>query len=180
MIPGLGRCPGGGHGSPLQCPCLENPMDRGARRAAVPGVAKRQTRLHRLRMHEGCANKADRGAGPPKLGGCSLPSLSFLWRGTLGGTVSFVHRAGVGSRVGNAGRSEAVLLITPGTYPRVSSIKWPSEPSQGCFCSWIVAVVQSLSRVQLSVTPWTTACQASLSFTISWRLLKHHDSSLSQ
>ena len=35
-----------------------------------------------------------------------------------------------------------------------------------------VAVVQSLSRVQLSVTPWTAACQASLSFTISWSLLK--------
>ena len=31
---------------------------------------------------------------------------------------------------------------------------------------------QSLSRVQLSVTPWTAACQASLSFTISWSLLK--------
>ena len=24
-IPGLGRPPGGGHGSPLQCSCLENP-----------------------------------------------------------------------------------------------------------------------------------------------------------
>ena len=23
-IPGLGRCPGGGHGNPLQCSCLEN------------------------------------------------------------------------------------------------------------------------------------------------------------
>ena len=34
-----------------------------------------------------------------------------------------------------------------------------------------VAVVQSLSRVWLSVTPWTAACQASLSFTISWSLL---------
>ena len=29
-IPGLGRSPGGGHGNPLQCSCLENPMDRGA------------------------------------------------------------------------------------------------------------------------------------------------------
>ena len=29
------------------------------------------------------------------------------------------------------------------------------------------AVVQSLSRVRLSATPWTAACQASLSFTIS-------------
>ena len=26
----LGRPPGGGHGDPLQCSCLENPMDRGA------------------------------------------------------------------------------------------------------------------------------------------------------
>ena len=31
----------------------------------------------------------------------------------------------------------------------------------------ICNVVQSLSHVQLSVTPWSTACQASLSFTIS-------------
>ena len=33
-------------------------------------------------------------------------------------------------------------------------------------------VVQSLSRVQLFVTPWATTYQASLSFTISQRLLK--------
>ena len=33
-------------------------------------------------------------------------------------------------------------------------------------------VVQSLSQVWLSVTPWTAACQASPSFTISWSLLK--------
>ena len=33
-------------------------------------------------------------------------------------------------------------------------------------------VVQLLSRVQLFVTPWTAACQASLSFTISQSLLK--------
>ena len=36
----------------------------------------------------------------------------------------------------------------------------------------IVAVVQLLSCVWLFLTPWTTACQASLSFTISWSLLK--------
>ena len=30
LIPGLGRCSGGGHGNPLQYSCLENPMDRGA------------------------------------------------------------------------------------------------------------------------------------------------------
>ena len=36
----------------------------------------------------------------------------------------------------------------------------------------ILLLVQSLSRVWLFVTPWTAACQASLSFTISQSLLK--------
>ena len=36
-IPGLGRSPGGGHGKPRQYSCLENPMDRGAWRAAIMG-----------------------------------------------------------------------------------------------------------------------------------------------
>ena len=36
----------------------------------------------------------------------------------------------------------------------------------------LLVVVQSLSRVRLSVTPWTTARQASLSFSISRSLLK--------
>ena len=36
----------------------------------------------------------------------------------------------------------------------------------------IIVVVQSLSCVQLFVTPWTTACQASLSFNISQSLIK--------
>ena len=36
----------------------------------------------------------------------------------------------------------------------------------------VVAVVQSLSHVWLFVTPWTAACQASLSFTMSQSLLK--------
>ena len=44
-IPGSGRSPGEGNGSPLQYSCLENPMDRGAWQAAVRGVSKSQTRL---------------------------------------------------------------------------------------------------------------------------------------
>ena len=34
-IPASGRSPEGGHGNPLQCSCLENPMDRGASKATV-------------------------------------------------------------------------------------------------------------------------------------------------
>ena len=36
----------------------------------------------------------------------------------------------------------------------------------------VVLVVQSLNPVQFFVIPWTAACQASLSFTISWGLLR--------
>ena len=36
-LPGSGRSPGGGHGNPLQCSCLENPTDVGAWQAAVHG-----------------------------------------------------------------------------------------------------------------------------------------------
>ena len=42
-IPGLGSSLGGGHGNPLQCSCLENPMDRGARQSMVHSVTKSQT-----------------------------------------------------------------------------------------------------------------------------------------
>ena len=42
-IPELGRSPGEGNGNPLQCSCLENPMDRGAWQAIVHGVAESQT-----------------------------------------------------------------------------------------------------------------------------------------
>ena len=44
-VPGSRRSPGGGHGNPLQYPCLENPMDRGAWWIMVHQVAKSQTQL---------------------------------------------------------------------------------------------------------------------------------------
>ena len=40
LIPGSGRCPGGGNGNPLQYSCLENPMDRGAWWTTVPTGSK--------------------------------------------------------------------------------------------------------------------------------------------
>ena len=71
-----------------------------------------------------------------------------------------------------------------------------SHPSAFCLCDWttletlykrnlkvslwdllislnnvLISLVQSLSRVQLFETPWTAACQASLSITNSWNLL---------
>ena len=53
LIPGSGRSPGEGNGNPLQCSCLENPMDQGAWWATIHGVAKSQTRqwFHFTSLH---------------------------------------------------------------------------------------------------------------------------------
>ena len=51
LIPGLGGSPGEGNGNPLQYSCLENPMERGAWRATVHGVAKSRTRLNDLYIY---------------------------------------------------------------------------------------------------------------------------------
>ena len=49
--PGWNKIPGGGNDNPLQYSCLEKPMDRGAWRATVHGVAESWTRLKRLSIH---------------------------------------------------------------------------------------------------------------------------------
>ena len=47
-IPGWRRSPGGENGNSLQYSCLENPMERGAWRATVHGVAKSQDTTEEL------------------------------------------------------------------------------------------------------------------------------------
>ena len=46
LIPGLEKITGEGKGNPLQCSCLENPMDRGAWWATVHGDAKSDLHTH--------------------------------------------------------------------------------------------------------------------------------------
>ena len=50
-------CFGEGNGNPLQCSCLENPVDRGAWWAAVHGVAQSRTRLKQLGITWYVSNK---------------------------------------------------------------------------------------------------------------------------
>ena len=66
LIPQSRRSPGEGHCNPLQCSCLENPMDRGAWWATVHGVAQSQRRLTNFwisrnsggaSVSQGCRNK---------------------------------------------------------------------------------------------------------------------------
>ena len=61
LIPGLGRCPGGGNSNPLQYSYLENPMDRGAWWATVHGGHKESDTTETVRQRrictKGCSNK---------------------------------------------------------------------------------------------------------------------------
>ena len=53
LIPGSGRFPRGEHGNLLKYSCPENPMERGAWRAAIHWVTKSQTHPKRLSRHAG-------------------------------------------------------------------------------------------------------------------------------
>ena len=54
LIPGSGRSLGVGHGNSLHFSSLENPIEREAWQAIVPGIAKSQTQLNNLvYMHAG-------------------------------------------------------------------------------------------------------------------------------
>ena len=64
-ISGLGRSSGEGNGNPFQHSCLENPMDRGAWRAAVHGGHTESDTTGRLSIGGGDA-------------GTRVPSLTFL------------------------------------------------------------------------------------------------------
>ena len=50
LIPGSGRSFGEENGNPLQYSCLENPMDRGAWWATVPGVTKEANMTEQLTL----------------------------------------------------------------------------------------------------------------------------------
>ena len=98
-IPGWGRSPGGGHGNPLQCSCLENPIDRGAWRATVHRTTTSQTQLKRL-----STDSRPRGHLP-------APSSS-----SLGCSVAV-------SSLGHQVRSPGTIL----TFPSSSTVAiWPS------------------------------------------------------
>ena len=86
----------------------------------------------------------------------------------FGITVSVVFSSALKMGVGPTTASGvAPLLAGPRPLPlpqRLEYIAW-------IFATY-VAVVQSLSPVQIFVIPWTAASQASPSFPISWSLLK--------
>ena len=72
-VPGLGRSPGEGNGSPVQYSCLENPMDRGAWWATVHCVAESNMSERTITHSLGCS--AASGWKLLLLGSCLFPSI---------------------------------------------------------------------------------------------------------
>ena len=81
-IPGSGRSPGEGNGNPLQYPCLENPMDRGAWWATVHRVTKSWTRLKRLKTHS-CHMKTQKAGGRLQTRKTALTETQSYWHPDL-------------------------------------------------------------------------------------------------
>ena len=67
--------------------------------------------------------------------------------------------------------SSSVTWTLPCSF-LLGSFPWKEQPTPSSCLLFYVLVVQSPSHVQLLVTPWTAALQASLSLTISQSLLK--------
>ena len=74
-IPGSGRSPGERNGNPLQCSCLENPIDRGAWWATVHGVTELDMteRLHFTSLHFTSLHDQERNGSRIRLGQSSKP-----------------------------------------------------------------------------------------------------------
>ena len=112
LIPGSGRSPGGGHGSPLQYSCLENPMDRGAWRATVYGVTKSQTRLKWHSTHTSVYQLRGESLRQVKYiyedKGCRKMNSPFHWEGLLSPQASGHHHYFLCLRLNGSG--------SPGSY----------------------------------------------------------------
>ena len=95
--------------------------------------------------------------------GCSTWQ-DYIWKTTQGAVRVFYGRS----------KTQVLFGRTRVEWPVGTIIQSPasSHGFQSLYLYILVVVVQLLSCAQLFVTPWTAACQASLSLTISQSLLK--------
>ena len=162
-------CIGEGNGNPLQCSCMENPRDGGAWWAAVYGVAQSRTRLKWLSSSSSnhvCQRE--------------LMDIYFIcWIIIQYYFIYFVAWTVLTLAIGCLSGSSWVHL-TYHLYCAFSILKHLISFQDRRY-SWIVLHIPYLAFLFLLfsrkvtsdfTTPWTAACQASLSFTISQNLLK--------
>ena len=87
--PWAGRFPGEGHGDPLHCSCLENPMGKGAWQATVHGLQKVR---HNRETWE-CHRKADLVWLPLIVGVMTAHKMQYLFQHPEGKITLPLHTA---------------------------------------------------------------------------------------
>ena len=173
---------GQGNGNSLQYSCLGNPVDRGAWWAAVHGVVQSQTPLKRVSMHA-CIGE---GNGNPLQWSClENPQDGGARWAAIYGVARSRTRLRWQQRQQQHGfilcfflSSLARSILLGQFYFMWFFLTVLSSKSDKLYCILVVfqkpcnQSLQSLSRVGLFGTPWTTAHQACLSITNSQSLLK--------
>ena len=152
-IPGSGRSPGVGNDNPLQHSYLGNPVDRGAWWPTVHGVSKNWTWLSTPHLN---------------LGNCTILSPKYK-----------IERRFFFSPVfwGQAKANVSWTWSISYSKVRKSQVNKPTvqreKPHADQFSSpWEGLCCCSVTQSCLFASPWTAACQSSLSFIISQSLLK--------
>ena len=123
MIPGWGRSLGGGNGSRLRYSCLENPVDRGAWRAAVRGAAQVPTGPKRLSARAAAEHRASASPAP------AAPQQSRSTWPCCGLAFPAARAAGVDGYAGKErlGRVCGWLRRSPGSSPRRAPTHAPTH-----------------------------------------------------
>ena len=142
---------GEGNDTPFQYSCLENPMDGGAWQAAVHVVAKSRTRLSEFTFTFHFHALQKEMATPSSILAWRIPGTGGVWWAAIYGGRTESDRTDATQQQQNT--SISVLLVT--------------DMDESCSLFRFTSV-QSLSRVQLFVTPWTPG----FPITNSWSLLK--------
>ena len=193
--PWVGRSPGEGNGNPLQYSCLGNSMDREAWWATVQGVTKSRTRLsaHRnlrnVLLTDLVTDNFKQRSLVNLLG--NLTPLSWdddkhmLNRFSLFLTLcNLMDCSRPGSSVHEILQARITELVAMPSS-RGSFLTQGSNPYLSCIGRWVLYLqchlgspmtnfiaVQWPSCVWLFATPWTAACQSSISHAISQSLPK--------
>ena len=97
-IPASGRFPGEGNGSPLQYPCLGNPMNKGAWQATVHGVAKESDMTKWLQNLDSGRKHSQSSCHTPRPQKAPLPILQrSVWTSPSGKALPYSRSSEKGS-----------------------------------------------------------------------------------
>ena len=146
LIPGSGRSTGEVNGNPLQYSCLGNLMDRGVWQAIAHGVAKELDMTYWLNNN----------------------NLLYTEKPFESTKKPLSANKQVQQCETNTAKSAYFYTLTMNNLQMILK----KQLLINCINKNKITSVQLLSCVWLFVTPWTAACQASLSITNSQRLLK--------